>query len=257
MLQKITSLCFLLFILYTSSNAQSITSLNLLNNITSHWEFLEQLRDDLSESTNTKYTARLEQSYTFIILELRNEEDQSFLEIKYRFKSEKELTLYSFYCDNKEIAHEIELRAKQLLTSFKWSNKASKEVDNSIITNEFKLTKEQIHYLEIADRIAMVGNDIYTYPSFYNSFILTDHFIKLVHINDRNSRSIDHKDNYFLRDLYFFIPLNDNTIKKDTYIDSYFIGAMEVLFQDNSTKPQKATGNQIILQIKEEIENYK
>jgi hypothetical protein len=231
----------------------------LLNNVAPYWTFLEQLRGDLSESTNTKYTARLEQAYTFIILELRDNEDQLFLEIKYRFKSEDKLSLYSFYCDNKKVKHEIELRAKQLLTNFKWVNASSKERKDSIITNEFKLTKEQIHYLEIADRIAMIGNDIYTYPSFYNSLILTDDFIKLVHINDRNSRSIDHKDNYFLRDLYFTIPLKEKGIKKSNGfdLDNYFIGHMKISFQDHSVKSLRATGDQIMLQIKEEIKNYK
>lgn len=225
-----------------------MTSRNLLNNLVPHWAFLEELRDDLSKSTHAKYTASLEQAYTFIQLELKDDEAQVFLQIRYQIQSETKLSLYSFYCDNENIEAELEEKAKELLINFEWSSSAKKV---------FPLTKEQILYLEIADRIARVGNDISAYPSYYSALKLTSHFIKLEQINGRNSRSIDHKDSYFLRDLHFLIPLKEETIKKGAFVEPYLIGAMEVLFQDSSAKSQRETGNKIMLQLKEEIKNYK
>lgn len=279
MLKKVSHLFFLFLLLSTYSKAQSMTSRNLLNNLVPHWAFLEQLREDLYESTGTKYTAVLEQSYNFIQLELRDNEEQLFLQIRYQIKSGNKLTLYSFYCDKEDIAVELEVQAKRLLANFEWNTSLShsshpsklrwtfttsklevhnKQVEDSTTKNEFKLTDEQITYLEIADRIAAVGDDIFTYPSFYNTFTLTADFIKLAQINDRNSRSIDHKDSYFMRDLYFTISLKQEAKKQNApKVDCYFIGAMEVLLQDSSAKFQRETGNKIMLQLKEEIKNYK
>jgi hypothetical protein len=270
MLKKASLLFFLFLLLSTYSKAQSMTSRNLLNNVVPHWSFLEQLREDLYVSTGTKYTAVLEQSYSFIQLELRDNEEQLFLQIRYQIKSGNKLTLYSFYCDKEDIAVELETQAKRLLAIFEWNTSLShsnhpsklevhnKQVEDSTTKNEFKLTDEQITYLEIADRIAAVGDDISTYPSFYNTFTLTADFIKLAQINDRNSRSIDHKDSYFMRDLYFTISLKQKAKKQNApKVDCYFIGEMEVLFQDSSAKSQRETGDRIMLQLKEEIKNYK
>lgn len=246
--KKVTILLVLFISCSIYSNAQSMTSRDLLNNLVPHWVFLEELRDDLSKSTHAKYTASLEQAYSFIQLELKDEEEQVFLQIRYQIQSETKLSLYSFYCDNENIAAKLEEKAKELLVNFEWDSPAKKI---------FPLSQEQILYLEIADRIAKVGNDISAYPSYYSALILTSGFIKLEQINGRNSRSIDHKDSYFLRDLYFLIPLKDKAIKKDAFIDLYFIGAMEILFQDSSAKSQRGTGDEILLQLKKEIKNYK
>ncbi|MBL4649841.1 MAG: hypothetical protein JKY03_08920 [Aureispira sp.] len=259
-------LFFIFLLISTYSKAQPMTSRNLLNNLAPHWAFLEQLREDLQESTSTKYTATLEQSYSFIQLELRDGDNQLFLQIRYQIKSENKLTLYSFYCDQEDIRVELEAQVKELLVNLEWnqsSQKPNTQVDNSTTKSAFKLTDEQILYLEIADRIAAVGNDISTSPSFYNTLTLTANFIKLEHVNRRNSRSINHKDSYFMRDLYFIIPLREKEQNKrknptlEIRIGSYFIGAMEVLFQDNSAKSKRETGDKIMLQLKEEIKNYK
>lgn len=249
MLKKATILFFLVLIFSTYSSAQSMTSRNLLNNLVPYWEFLEGLRTDLSESTDIAYTSVLQQAYSFIQLELRDEEGQLFLQLKYQIQSDSTLALYSFYCDNKNIAAQLETQAKKLLTHFEWHTPSK---------NNFKLTDKQIQYLEIADRIAAVGNDIFADPSFYNLFILKADLIKLEQINRRNSRSIDHKESYFLRDLYFLIPLKDKKdSQKTAKINHSFIGDLEIYFGDSSAKSQRGTGDKIQLQLEEELKNYR
>jgi hypothetical protein len=228
-----------------------MTSRTLLNNLEPYWVFLGQLNIELSESTGTKYTSKLQQAYSFIILELEDEDHQQFLQIRYQIQSKNKLSIYDLYCDDKKIEAKLEAKANQLLVNFEWNTPAKQE---------FELKDKQVLYLEIADRIAAVGNDIFAEPSFYSLVTLTANAIKLDQINGQNSRSIDHKDSYFLRELSFSIPLKDQTDKteksKAVLIDGYLIGDMEILFGDSSAKSQRATGDQIRLQLQEEIKNY-
>lgn len=248
MFKKAIFLFILSLLSFMYSNAQSMTSRNLLDNLAPHWVFLEDLREELFASTKMEYVAVLEQAYSFIQLELRDEDGQLFLQIKYQMRSENSLSLYSFYCDNKNMATQLEDQAKKQLENFEWKVPSK---------SKFQLSNNQIQYLEIADRIATFGDDISTNPSFYTKLLLTANVIQLEQINRRNSRSIDHKNSYFLRDLYFVIPLKDaNEGKKASKIGAHFIGDLEIRFQDSSAKSQRATGDKIMLQIKEEVKNY-
>ena len=248
-LKKTGLIFFILFSLSTYSHAQSMTSRALLNNLEPYWVFLEQLKVELSESTGAKYTSKLQQAYSFIILELEDEEEQQFLQIRYQIQSKNKLSIYDFHCDDKKIAAKLEAKAKQLLVGFEWTTPAKQE---------FKLTDKEVLYLEIADRIAAVGDDVFADPSFYSLVTLTADFVKLEQVNQQNSRSIDHKDSYFLRDLSFLISIKGkNETLKSSKMNLYFIGDMEIRFEDSSAASRRATGDKIRLQLQEEIRNYK
>lgn len=247
MLKRLSICLFVAFIFSMQCNAQAMTSRTLLNNLEPFWFSLETLRKNILETTGNEYTSTLQQSYGFIILELRNAEQQLFLQVKFQIQFPKKLTCYSFYCEEKNMATKIKAYTDQLAGDFEW---------NESPESTFKLTPQQIQYLEMADRIASPGNDINATPSSYGSVIITSEFIKFEQINHMNSTSLDHKDSYSLRDLYFIIPLKGTSKRRhDLKIGSYYLGEMEVFFQDGSAKTQRATGDQIMIQLREAIKN--
>ncbi len=238
----------ILFCLSTFVKAQSLSSKTLLNNLEPFWVLLEDLREDLEKLTHKEYTSSLEQSYHFIQLELRDSAQQLFLQIKYQIQFPKKIARYSFYCQDKNIPDQFEVHSNQMIGAFEW---------DSIPKDTFKLSTKQTQHLEIADRIAALGNDLGATPSDYESVIITSTFIKLKQSNSKNSKSLDHKDSYFLRDLYFIVPLNESINKKEhSLIKAYYIGDMKVFFYDGSAKSQKITGDKIKAQLENEIKRY-
>lgn len=233
------------------SLSQSITSRTLLNKLKPYWIFLEDIRQDLEKSNGNKFESVLEQSYDFIQLDLRDSSQQLFLRITYKIELPGKLIRYDFYCADKKISTRLESNADKLVGAFTW---------DSIPENIFELNTKQIEYLQIADRIASLGNDSYlsAKPSVYKSVIITSDFIKLDQSNHWNSRSLD-KDNYYLRDLQFVIPLKENINNKDRrkILDCYYIEDMEINFSDGSAKSHKDIGDKIKTQIDIEIKKYK
>lgn len=230
--------------------AQSLSSRTVLNNLAPYWVFLEDLRQDIEKSTGNEYESTLEQSNNFIELELRDSAEQLFFRVIYKIQFPDELVRYRFYCADKEKSAKLEAQVDQMLGTFQW---------DSIPKHTFELSLKQIEYLQIADRIASVGNDIFAAPSDFGSVVITSSFIKLNQINRKNSRSIDHKDSYFLRDLHFILPLKENSIDKEgpQVVGSHFVGELQIIFNDGSAKSRKSTGDQIRTQIELEIEKHK
>lgn len=233
------------------SISQSITSRTLLNNLKPYWLFLEDIRQDIEKTTGNKYESVLEQSYEFIQLDLRDSSQQLYLRIIYKIELPGKLIRYDFYCADKKISTRMESNADKLVGAFTW---------DSIPENIFELSTKQIEYIQIADRIASLGNDSHlsAKPSDYKSVIITSDFIKLDQSNHWNSRSLD-KDSYYLRDLQFIIPLKENINNKDSRktSENYYIGDMEIIFSDGSAKSHKDIGDKIKAQIDIEIKKYK
>jgi hypothetical protein len=108
-------------------------------------------------------------------------------------------------------------------------------------------TPEIRDYITIADTIA---KEAYLYssgddyrPGNFSEIMVDDDIITLRQINRHNSRSIDHKDNYTMRDLEFLIPLN-TVILKPSFEDEC-IGNMVIRFSDRSSTKNKQAGDQI------------
>jgi hypothetical protein len=103
-------------------------------------------------------------------------------------------------------------------------------------------------YLSIADEIAKEGylrstGDDYR-PGYYSESIVETDKIILKQVNHWNSRSIDHKNDYHLRDLSFIIPLNDEVILPSRFNEQK-IGNMRIDFSDRSSVNNKSVGEAI------------
>lgn len=108
-----------------------------------------------------------------------------------------------------------------------------------------------IRYLGIADTIAMQAQlcgpgDDYR-PGYYSEIVLEDDRIHLKQINHWNARSIDHRDDYFMRNLEFDIPLRPVTTR--SFVNDS-IGDMQIYFADRSSHQNKSCGNEIQEQIR-------
>jgi hypothetical protein len=242
-------LIFLFVVGPSVGNSQSLSSRALLNNLEPSWVFIEELRSNLEKETGNTFKSSIEQGYDFIGFELKDSTNQLFLQIHCKIKHPGELVLEKLYCVDKNLSNKLKKETKEITGPFQW---------DSLPKKTFKLNQEVIKYLEIADRIAAFGNDLSARPTDYRSVTITKNEIKLDQSNHMNSRSLDHKDSYLLRDLIFLIPL-ENRNKKGSdkiVIGSYFIGDMEIIFNDGSAKSQKYTGDKISKQLELEIKHF-
>ena len=245
---KRSLLLILIFCFSTFSKTQSITSKTLLNNLKPFWSFLEEQRQNATQLTGNEYEAILEQSYNFIELELRDSTGV-FLSIEYKIEYQNNLMLHRFYCTDKKVSAKLKSKAGKMTGTFKW---------DSIPQDTFKLNEKQIEYLQIADRIAALGNDFSALPGDYESVVITSDFIQLNQSNHMHSRSLDHKDRYFLRDLHFIIPWQVDFNKNEDFkiVGSHYIGDMKIIFDDSSAKAMRTVGDRISKQIEIESEKY-
>jgi len=109
-----------------------------------------------------------------------------------------------------------------------------------------------IQYLTLADTIAMTtqhcsSGDDYQ-PGYYSEIVLEDERIHLKQINHWNARSIDHRDDYFLRNLEFDIPLQPVATRSSFFDET--IGDMQIYFSDRSADKNKDCGHKIQEQIR-------
>lgn len=243
----IIAFCLFSFIGYS----QSISSKQVLQKLGPYWDFADNIRKQIEDTSKYEWQTVIEQSYGFIIVEIRR--DYSiFLRVEYQVQ-QKEMKIYNFYCAEKKLEKRMKKKCQILEKPFDW---------NDVSNSYFKFSKEIENYLEIADRIAAKGNDISARPSDFGRIILRSDYIKLSQNNHWNSRSLDHKDSYFMRDLSFKIKFADPSKehpKKDKNIiaiGQYFIGFMEINFNDGSAKSQQGTGDEILAQLKKEVQSF-
>jgi hypothetical protein len=116
------------------------------------------------------------------------------------------------------------------------------------------LNNETKQYLNIADEIAKQaylcssGDDYY--PGYFSAIVINDDGIILEQINHWNARSIDHKNNYYLRNLRFYIP-NTTTETRLSYSEEK-IGKLSIYFSDSSSTNNKKCGDKIFITIQEQ-----
>jgi hypothetical protein len=196
----------------------------------------------LSYSVSSAYN-----SITIELNQITQDDDYGNLYIKILFELEKDLVvLKEVYCVDKARKPFIEtlVVADQNANKNQWK-------PNSL-RDDLPYDSTIMRYLSVADNIALramncASGDDY-YPGAFSKVMITDKNIILSQINHMNAKSLDHNDNYSLRDLEFFIPVT--TLKDDTNRHDYTIGDMLINFSDRSSKNNKTCGDAILEQIR-------
>jgi len=211
---------------------------------------LTAIATNSKERTGSEMIKTISLSYSNIKLRLevqdkKDADSNLYLLASFQIDQEKVL-LTDVYCKDTEKRKEFEeaIRSQMPPSAFL----------QSFTLEEDPFSKEVIHYLTIADAIAKQAylcssGDDYR-PGYFSEIILEENRIVLRQINRHNSRSVDHKQDYHLRDLEFFIPLND-VAEKLSFQDEQ-IGAMRIHFSDGSSKNNKQCGDRIQKKINEE-----
>jgi hypothetical protein len=114
-------------------------------------------------------------------------------------------------------------------------------------------TKEIMDCVNTADEIASQAyqcnsGDNY-HPGYFTEILPNSHGIFLSQVNRWNSRSIDHKDDYTMRELQFSIPYEEDEVPNNS-LDEERIGRMRAKFSDHSSKNNLWCGDLIREKIK-------
>lgn len=243
------NICVLLCSLFITIqiSAQTMKTETLLNQLYPFWEFAEKLVVSESKFLNKELAFELEQSHRFVILTIGKNPNDIDLELRLEWQSDGRFKIYRHYHSNKARAAELKTEVEQFLKGIDWSKDA--ETTFPLLTDEIR------NYLEIADRIVGQANDLRSGVN-YTNLILTKNQLRLEQINRWNSRSLDHKDSYFLRDLRFWVNL-DNQEPQKRLLEPIWIGKMLIEFSDASAPSRKNGGKRIQAQIELEQANYK
>ena len=127
---------------------------------------------------------------------------------------------------------------------------------SSTIPSQVVYTRALDSYLTIAESIASAAylctaGDDYR-PGYFSEIIVQSEGITLRQTNHMNSRSLDHKQNYSLRDLQFFIPSKQSVRQRPLTMNEVYIGTMRISFSDRSSQNNKMCGDRILEKIGEE-----
>lgn len=165
--------------------------------------------------------------------------DQLYCKITYVLENSTAV-FKDLYCADASRRQQLENFAKNELAIHQpiWSSRPNtNSVDDRVIK-----------YLSAADKIAenainCSSGDNYQ-PGAFSKIQLNDNCIILQQTNHMNAKSLDHKNDYSLRDLQFTIPLNGSKLITAQY-DDQFIGDMAVNFSDRSSQNNKRCGDAI------------
>lgn len=235
----------------------SMTALEIVNILHPFQEYLIQLQKlESAEQPHYEWDYYLSLSYTFIILKIvrgAKDDSEKVLYIEITFRIENNQIIFS------EIYHADGINTQYLTDEIRSNKKLHKSSLDVSQEQKIDLTDETINYLSIADRISQHGVNIYSgdsyWPGNYSNVKITSDVITLEQVNHMNSRSLNHKENFSLRDLVFQIPLQKVVGLKQSY-DDVLIGTMLVHFFDHSSKNNRVAGDAIDEQIKREYELF-
>jgi len=235
---------------------QRMNTIGLLNALHSYQLLLTAIAASVMGDGNTELIKTISLSYDTIKLKVdkvtrQAGEDNRFsspaLYLQCVFQiNQQQVAITDIYCELKDQTNELKDFILQHTPAGGW-------VWNTKI-KEAAYSAETLNYLTIADRIAKevylcASGDNYR-PGYYSEIIVEEKHISLKQINRHNSRSVNHKDDYHLRDLEFLIPLQPAP-EKPSFQDEQ-IGEMRIHFSDHSSKNNKACGNRISEKIREE-----
>ncbi|MEJ7646996.1 MAG: hypothetical protein WKF87_20530 [Chryseolinea sp.] len=188
-------------------------------------------------------TVSLEYNSIKLKLDLKDTVNRPLLYLQADFRIEgKKATFENIYIHRQNREKEVKkfISSRDLNDGLPW--------DPSLKSHQYNPTVVQ--YVAIADEIAKMGyhcssGDDYA-TSYYSRIIVTDDQIELHQTNHYNSRSTDHKDDYHLRDLEFYIPIKPSKEKSDRAgFDEHWIGGMRIYFSDRSSANNRGCGNSI------------
>lgn len=233
-----------------------MSTLDLLTSLADYVALLKSLKDkELSDPSFKRdsediFITSVTLRYDFIILKMDRGKKfpnsnrymlSRYMECTYRIENDKVFFATSYF-QNKE----REATTKKYLTENTPRSWAPGKKKNSF-------SQEVVRYLSIADDIAKsahqcAAGDNYS-PGYYSEITVEENRIVLRQVNRWNSRSLDHREDYHMRDLEFFIPLEPLDEKASSYdfrIDNLFIN-----FSDMSSKNNRACGERIKAKISE------
>jgi hypothetical protein len=131
-------------------------------------------------------------------------------------------------------------------------------VTGSLVTgaNVIPHTSEMNRYLAVAESIAgctylCAAGDDYR-PGYFSEITVDNEGVTLRQINHMNAKSLDHRNDYSLRDLEFFIPFNEVTDQSRLKFGEETIGKMRVSFSDRSSDNNRKCGDRVEEKIAEE-----
>lgn len=212
---------------------------------------MEQAHHDLKGGLNITLTSSISLRYSFVTLKIDSKKKEQPL-------GEKVLpsryTKITFQIDQQGVSctevYAAQKDRENVLRDFIFQNIP--------VWNTNKPTsvygEETVRYLEIADLIARNGylcsaGDNYS-PGYFSEIKIEDNRIILRQINRWNSKSLDHRDDYHMRDLEFFIPLQ--SAEGGYSFHDNRIGQMLINFTDHSSNNNKACGESIMKKMMEE-----
>lgn len=237
------------------------SAVELVNALHKYRSLLIKIQDDelkteaTSGNQSIKFLRSVSLSYSFLKLKLdvlsqsverTRQTSASYMQCTLRI--DKEAVLFEeLYCMDKEREFYLRDFIQQ---------QRPKTWDASMSENIYGA--ETLRYLEIADEIAKEGylcasGDNYN-PGFFSKIVINDDGIILEQVNRMNAKSIDHKQDYHMRDLEFFIPLSNQ--REHLSFQNYKIGKMLITFEDHSSKNNKFCGDRILEKIIEKQSQF-
>jgi hypothetical protein len=230
-------------------------TLDLLTTLDDYVSLLKAVKEkEISQPSDKEdpgiFLATVSLRYNFIMLKLEHGKKlpasqrymlSRYMECTFRIEQDK-VSVATFYFQQKE----REATVKKFIlenTPKKWAPGSKKN----------RYGEEVVRLLSIADDIAQAANlcatgDDYG-PGFYSEIIIEQSRLILRQTNHMNSRSLAHREDYHMRDLEFFIPLQVMEEKASSY--DYSIGNMFINFSDMSSKNNKSCGERLKQKIAE------
>lgn len=222
-------------------------TLDLLTSLDDYVSLLQAVKDKEASNLADKkeeqgiFITAVSLRYNFIMLKLEHGKKlpsshrymlSRYMEFTFRIEQEK-VSVATFYFQHKEREAVVKKFILEKAPT-KWlpGNKKNRYGD------------DVVRYLSIADDIAKstqqcAAGDNYS-PGYYSEIIVEESRLVLRQTNHWNSRSLDHRDDYHLRDLEFFIPFQSVEEKASSY--DYRIEKMFINFSDISSKNNRSCG---------------
>jgi hypothetical protein len=232
---------------------------DILNNLLPYLQELQSIqRTKASAMPESIFTYSLSISYDQIQLQLfRNEADHTRqnLHLQLLFEINRSRIMFKeIYCDDPTPVDTLVavIKANTDLHGASFPKETASAPINW-------LDVDTRNFLSIADSIAALALNQHTgdnyRPGFYNNIEITETAIILSQVNHMNSRSLNHKQDYSLRDLMFTIPIDNKSIPQHqarTLDGEYSIGTMHVSFSDRSSANNREAGNAIQIMLEKE-----
>lgn len=234
-------------------------AIEILYNLSQYQSLLQELYEKESKANPAVHWAwSINNEYGFITLKVEYGENTEYrletaIKIKFEIRNSVQQPI-EVYTENplKKEAVEKSLKDNKAIQEAKWHPEPN---------NTWYHDEQTTAYVNMADEIAKEGyncssGDNYS-PGYFSEIKVNQNGIFLNQINLQNAKSIDHKNNYHMRKLRLFIPLEEHSRASREIDDKmYEIGKMQVSFSDHSSPINKGCGQRIVEQILQQKANF-